>query len=153
MQLEEAIQVAKFRNESHKALINLYLTNSVINGQFKHILTPFGITPQQFNILRIVNGQHPKPVQIGMIKDRLVDRNADITRLVRRLEDKQFLHRQSGAEDKRCQYLTITPHGIALLHAVEQEVITFEDNSTKLSQAELVQLNTLLDKLRSIYLP
>lgn len=151
MRLEDAVKVNQFRNESQKAIINLYYTNGLVSGQFKNILKPHGITPQQYNILRILKGQQPNPVRIGMVKERLIDRNADVTRLVERLIKKGLLNRKVCEEDRRQQHLEITSNGLSVLSTIEKDVIDFENATQRLSQEELQQFNALMDKLRSAY--
>lgn len=151
MRLEDAVKVNQFRNESQKAIINLYYTNGLVSGQFKNLLKPHGITPQQFNILRILKGQKPNPVRIGIVKERLIDRNADVTRLVERLIKKGLLQRKVCEEDRRQQHLVITDEGEKILSSIEKEVASFEDATKILTEKELAQFNTLMDKLRSAY--
>lgn len=151
MRLEEAIKVKSFRNEYQKAIINLYFTNSILSHQFKQRLKPYGITSQQFNILRIVKGQYPNAVRVGVIKERMIEQNSDITRLVERLHNKGLLKRVVCEEDKRQQHVTITEKGLNLLQITKEVVINFEEYNTDMTLAELRELNRLLDKLRSGY--
>mgnify|MGYP000043386211 CR=1 FL=1 len=153
MRLEEVVKVEQFRNDSQRAIINLYYTNSVISGQFKALLKPAGLTPQQFNILRILNGQYPEPARIGLVKERMIDRNSDMTRLVERLVSKGLIERTVCEEDRRQQHVKITEKGRSMLHTIKAKVDRFENASQQLSDKELDVLNQLLDKLREVYEP
>jgi len=83
MKIEEEIKQTKFRNPHHKATLNLLYTASWLEGRNKDFFKPFGITNQQFNILRILRGQHPNKISGTEIKDRMLDRNSDVSRVVR----------------------------------------------------------------------
>ncbi len=152
MRLEEALHVQGFRNEQQRAIINLYYSNSLISFYFKEVLKPFGITSQQFNILRILKGQYPEAVRIGLVKERMIEQNSDTTRLIERLLHKELIDKSICKHDKRQFHLTITEKGIALLQQLEEKVAAFE-NSIDLSDDELVQFNALLDRIRQAFCP
>lgn len=148
MRIEDAVKLSKFRNEKQKAIINIYYTNSIITGKLKEVLKPYKITPQQFNILRILKGQFPKAVRTGIVKERLVDRNSDVTRLVERLINKNLVSRENYTGDKRQMHIKINENGLNLLAKLDQLIIDFEDGISVMDNSKLEQLNLLLDHLR-----
>ena len=147
MRLEEAIR-SQFRNDQHKALLNIYFTNSLLQSHYKDLMRPFDLTPQQFNVLRILKGQYPESVRIGLVKERMIDRNSDMTRLVQRLNQKGLIERITYPTDKRQFNLKITEKGIAVLEKLSEVVALFEDSLKGLSAEELEQLNLLIEKFR-----
>ena len=92
MKIEEEIK-SHFRNEYHKALVNIYYTNSMLVEELQIALKKYGITTQQYNILRILRGQHQKAVSIGTIRERMLDKNSDVSRIIERLKVKKLVSR------------------------------------------------------------
>lgn len=148
MRLEEAIR-SQFRNEQHKALLNIYFTNSLLQSHYKDLMRPFDLTPQQFNVLRILKGQYPESVRIGLVKERMIDRNSDMTRLVQRMVQKGLIERVTCPTDKRQFNLKITIRGIEVVDEMSVSVAEFEDDLKALSDAECKTLNELLDRFRA----
>ena len=146
--LEEEVRVEKFRNGRHRLLINLIYTNNWITGLMQAGFKPFGITNQQFNILRILRGNHPEPCTIQYLKERMLDKQPDVSRLVDRLQAKGFLARRPNEEDRRKMNVIITDHGLEVLKDMEGTVNAFESLMGQLDDTEVEQLNTLLDKMR-----
>ncbi len=148
MKLEDEIK-SEFRDDYHKALVNLYYTNNVIGEQFFKILKEFGLAVPQYNVLRILRGQAPDAVSIGFIKDRMLERNSDVSRIVDRLYKKKLVERKENESDRRQKDVQITKKGSDLLGKMtgceEQE----DANLAKLSKKEVKLLNDLLDKIRS----
>ncbi|MFN3403172.1 MAG: MarR family winged helix-turn-helix transcriptional regulator [Cytophagaceae bacterium] len=148
MKLEEEIKQKEFRNEYHKALVNLIYTSNWLESKSKDFFKKFGLTKQQFNILRIVKGQHPNPANINLLKDRMLDKMSDASRIVERLRLKNLLDRKTCTEDKRAVDIHITKKGMDLLNKIDKEMPSFEKNFATLSIEEAKKLNSLLDKLR-----
>ena len=148
MKLEDEIK-SEFRDDYHKALVNLYYTNNVIGEQFFKILKEFGLAVPQYNVLRILRGEAPDAVSIGFIKDRMLERNSDVSRIVDRLYKKKLVERKENESDRRQKDVQITKKGSDLLGKMtgceEQE----DANLAKLSKKEVKLLNDLLDKIRS----
>src|SRR5688500_16480790 len=101
MKLEEEIQQSRFRNEYHKVAINITFTHFWLMDQMRQMLKPYGISMQQFNILRILRGQHPKPATINLLKERMLDKSSDASRLVERLKKKGLVERVTCEKDRR----------------------------------------------------
>ena len=148
MKLEDEIR-SKFRDDYHKALVNLYYTNNVIGEQFFKMLKEFGLAVPQYNVLRILREESPDSVSIGFIKERMLERNSDASRIVDRLYKKKLVERKENKSDRRLKEVQITKKGIDLLGKMvgceEQE----DANLSKLSEKEVKLLNELLDKIRS----
>src|SRR5688572_16586302 len=128
-------------------MLNLILTSNWVQNKQQELFKPFGITAQQFNILRILRGQHPKTISATEIKSRMLDSNSDVSRLLDRLEQKKLIEKKACPSDKRAADVFITDTGLDLLKSIDVEQKKF-DNFLCLSEEEAGQLNSLLDKAR-----
>lgn len=146
--ISDDIRQPRFRSESQKAIINLIHTYNQVSGQMMALLSGFGLTMQQFNILRILKGQYPNPSTNNLVKDRMLDRNSDVTRLIDRMIKAGLVTRTSCEKDRRRVDILITQKGLDLLKAIEPHEVAMDNMAGGLSEAELTQLNHLLDKLR-----
>jgi MarR family transcriptional regulator, multiple gene regulator MgrA len=148
MTIEEELK-GRFRNEYHKGLINLTYTTRQLNYGFLQNLKKHGITEQQYNALRILRGYRPQaPLSIGFIKERMLDRDSDVSRLVDRLFENGLVSRTENSEDRRQKSVEITEKGLKLLERMGG-CKTMEDNMLKcLTENEILELNRLLDKIR-----
>jgi DNA-binding MarR family transcriptional regulator len=148
MKIEEEIK-SKFRNEYHKAMVNLYYTNNVISEQFFKMLKEYGLAAPQFNVLRILRGQYPNAASVGLIKERMLDKNSDVSRIVDRLYKKKLVERKESRSDRRQKDILITNKGLELL----EEMALCEEQEdailSNLDEREVKLLNELLDKIRS----
>ncbi len=148
MKLEEEISQKHFQNEYHKATVNLiYTYNWLVNYQITY-LKPYDITIQQFNILRILRGQHPKPATIKLIKERMLDKMSDASRIVEKLRLKQLVERNICSTDRRNVDVCITGKGLELLAQLDNYSEEMNIKLASLSEEEIKNLNSLLDKLR-----
>jgi DNA-binding MarR family transcriptional regulator len=145
--IEEEIQQKKFKTPQHRAVVNLIYTANYIQNKQQGFFKAYGITGQQFNILRILKGQHPKSISGTEIKSRMLDRNSDVSRLLDRLELKKFILKRTCPNDKRAADITITALGINLLKSIEKKTKE-NDNVLTLSDDEANTLSDLLDKCR-----
>lgn len=148
MRLEDRLKVKGFRDEQQRTLINLFYTYSIVNADFKDMLKKVELTPQQFNILRILRGQYPAKVKVKDVKGRMIDRSSDLTRIVDRMQKKGLVLRSTSTDDRRQMNLTITDRGLRILEVASDMVLQFEENFTELPEQELKKLNELLAKLR-----
>lgn len=147
MKLEEEIRQTKFKSPFQKALLNLIFTYNWMQNKQQAYFKPFGITPQQFNILRILKGQHPKGISGTEIKSRMLDKNSDISRLLDRLVKKNLVERRDCPHDKRASNIFITDPGLELLESlskIQKEI----DSILELTEEEAILLSNLLDKAR-----
>ena len=142
--LSDDIQ-SKFKNDRLKALVNIKYTANWLNSKETDFFKPFGISPQQFNILRILRGAKKK-MKVQIVKERMVERAPNATRLMDKLCEKKFIERERCTNDRRVVYIKITTAGLQLLEEInESGSLSFLD---KLTNEEAIQLNNLLDKLR-----
>lgn len=148
MRINQEIQSEKFENEFQKSLVNLIFTYSWANQNVKMVLEPYGITQQQFNVLRILRGQYPQPCQIKLVKNRILDKMSDVSRIVDRLVQKQLIKKSINLRDKRATNIVISDKGLALLAKMDIEVDFSKFIRPNLTEAEAQQLNELLDKFR-----
>lgn len=150
MKIEEAIQQKRFISEYQKASLNILFTSAWINQTNTAILKPYGLTGQQFNVLRILRGQHPKPATVKLLTERMIDKMSNASRLVDKLLAKGLVERITSTTDRRRVDVNITEQGLALLQEasadIEEGLGLFERN---LSVDEAIELNRLLDKLRT----
>jgi DNA-binding MarR family transcriptional regulator len=149
MRLEKEIEQQKFKNEFNKAIINIIYTSGWLNSIITQRLKPFGISTQQFNILRILRGQHPEPATIQLIQQRMLDKMSNVSRLVEKLRVKKMLDRKTCPEDRRAMNVLITEIGLELLNEIEESDHSWDQNFNKLSDSDLEKLNKLLDGFRS----
>jgi DNA-binding MarR family transcriptional regulator len=128
MEIEKEIkQNIKFSSEYHKLSVNILYTASWIGVLHTGKLKPFGLTPQQFNLLRILRGQHPKPATINMLIERMIDKSSNASRLVDRLEEKGFVKRCTSDSDKRSVNVQITEKGLETLKKTDDQSIILEE--------------------------
>lgn len=148
MELQEEVKSSKFENIYQQALINVYFTYHWSNQNVKEALSPYDITQQQFNVLRILRGQYPKPCTINLVKSRILDKLSDVSRIVDRLVQKKYVHKNINNDDKRALDIIISSKGLKLLKTLDLEVDFSSFIRPNLSEEEAMQLNVLLDKFR-----
>ncbi|HOV71930.1 MAG TPA: MarR family transcriptional regulator [Dysgonamonadaceae bacterium] len=146
--IDEEIK-GRFRNTYHKGLINLIYTAKQVSYKFVQSLKKHNITEQQYNVLRILRGfQAEGPLTIGFIKEHMLDKHSDMSRIIDRLYEKGWVTREENPDDRRQKSIKITDKGLALLN----EMYHCEKESDKLlsnlSPEEVAELNRLLDKIR-----
>lgn len=148
MRLEEEIKQKKFRDEYQKAVVNLIYTNNWLVSKHSPIMREFGLTVQQYNILRILRGQYPSPATVNLLKERMLDKMSDASRLVDRLLEKGLLMRKSCEIDRRRVDITITQEGLDILSKIDVAEEQMYKLLKNISPEEAAVLNDLLDKLR-----
>ncbi len=148
MPLEEDLK-SKFANEYQKAMVNILFTGSWLNGKNALRLKKFGITPEQFNVLRILRGSHPKPMRLADITERMIDKNSNCTRLVEKLRLKKLVSREICEKNRRQVDIAITQEGQKVLAKIDAETENWMDTLKVISRAEASELNRILDKLRA----
>jgi len=149
MKIEDEIKQQKFKDEFQKLFINLIFTSNWLYDQHSRFFKKFGITPQQYNVMRILNGQYPKPASVGMVLERMLDKSSNITRLVDKLASKNLVSRCENKENRRMQDLTITETGIEFLKNCQPEKEISSGLLKNISKEEAMIINNLLDKIRS----
>lgn len=149
MGIEKDIQQQYFQSESQKAIVNLVYTYHWITEKIKTMLSQDGITMQQFNILRILRGSDPQPLSTLTIRERMLDKMSDTSRIVDRLVLKGWVIKRTCASDKRLVDVSITKEGKRLLEKIDKRMDEMNVVVSSLSQQDLKRLNELLDQMRS----
>lgn len=148
MRIDEEIQSSKFENNYHKAVINISYTYSWINNYNRCHFEKHNITMQQFNILRILRGQYPRPATVNLLKERMIDKMSDASRIVDRLVQKGLVSRCTNTKDRRAVDIRISDEGLAILSKMDEEFKIKDALQDNLTEEEAGQLSDLLDKLR-----
>lgn len=146
--LEKELHQEQFRSEAERAFVNLIFTASWFQNRFQAFLKPFGLTPQQYNILRILRGQKEKPISLNAVKNRMLEPNSDTSRIIDRMVRKGIIDRKPCAHDRRQVDLTLTAKGHELLDRVGFDLDPVIGSIHCLGHEEQQALSGLLDKLR-----
>lgn len=145
---EEEIKQSKFESEHIKANLNVLYTANWLYNKISTTLKPFNVTHEQFNVLRILKGSYPRSMCQKDILSRMIAPNSNLTLIVKKLIDKEFIIVQQSDKDKREYVIDITEKGISLLETIDKEFKSLKMNVNNLSTSEAFHLNALLDKLR-----
>lgn len=148
MKLEDEIQQKKFKNIQQKLMLNLIYTTNWLTAKQDSLFKDSDVTVQQYNVLRILRGQYPNPCNIKLIKERMLDRMSDASRIVDKLFAKQLLLRKECPNDRRSVDIIITNKGLELLQSLDYIDELSKENIKSLTDDEINTLNDLLDKLR-----
>jgi DNA-binding MarR family transcriptional regulator len=148
MGIEQDISQTKFRNIYQKATINFIYTFNWMNEKIKGMLDQYDITPQQFNILRILRGAG-KPISTLQIRQRMLDKMSDTSRIVDRLIKKELVKKVICEGDRRLVDVSISDAGLQLLERIDLRQDEMESVFKNLTDEEVIMLNNLLDKIRS----
>ncbi|MFC3196200.1 MarR family winged helix-turn-helix transcriptional regulator [Parapedobacter deserti] len=148
MKIEDEIQTSKFRDERHKATVNIVFTSNWITHILEKRANAQQITLQQFNVLRILRGQYPNPATNSMLKERMLDKMPDVSRIIDRLVTKKLVSRGKCDSDRRAVDVLITEKGLGVLAELEESMLMLDILEKNISEEECRQLNSLLDRLR-----
>ncbi|HNE28059.1 MAG: MarR family transcriptional regulator [Saprospiraceae bacterium] len=148
MRFEEAIKTSKFQSEIQKAHLHILFTAGWVRARIGNRLKPFGITSEQYNVLRILRGQATDSVRVMDISERMLERNSNTTRLIDRLIDKGLVNRLKATHDGRERAIQLTTEGSSLLQQIDKAWENGSPHSSLLTQEEAAMLNHLLDRLR-----
>lgn len=148
MSIENDIKQTRFRNEFQKAAINLLYTSGWMREKTTGIIEGEGITAQQFNILRILRGSHPSPLSTLQIRERMLDKMSDTSRIVDRLIAKGLVKKNTCKKDRRLVDVNITDKGLKLLERLDVRQDEMDRVLENLTEKDAVALNKLLDKIR-----
>lgn len=147
--IEEAIQQPAFKTAAHRAQVNVIFTAAWLNQQTVQTLKPFGLSLQQFNILRILRGRSGKPATVKLLTERMIDKMSNASRLVDKLKEKGFVERRECLSDRRRVDILITGAGLDMIEKASAAVENSRDLAfSQLTDEESVTLSQLLDKLR-----
>ena len=150
MRIEDEIKQTHFQDEHQKAIINLVYTAGWLQLRQACAFKQFALASPQFNILRILRGQHPQPATVALLIERMLDKTSNASRIVDRLEEKKLVTRTVCPSNRRAVDIRITPSGLALLNQVDASGVLQAAAHASLSEAEARQLNELLNKMRDI---
>ena len=150
VRLSERLRQDRFASPAQEALLNVLVTASWIQGEVARALAPHGVTPAQYNVLRILRGSLPRPLPCAAIGERLIERTPDVTRLLDRLERAGWLTRKRAGHDRRVVEVGITQTGLDLLARADPSVTAFIEGQfgAPLSEEEFNTLSRLLERLR-----
>jgi DNA-binding MarR family transcriptional regulator len=148
MKIEDEIQQKSFKSEAHKAYINIVYTANYLAVKQAAVFKPFGITLPQFNVLRILRGQHPKPATVNLLMERMLDKTSNVSRIMDKLVLKKLATRRQCPNDRRAVDVLITDAGLELLKKMDEEMEKQQIGLQNLSDSEAKELNQLLDKVR-----
>ena len=149
MKIEEAIKTKQFQSPQHKAMLNVIYTGYWLSDRMNEVLKPFGLSEQQFNVLRILRGQKGKTMNLLDIQQRMMQKMSNATRLVEKLRMKGYVSREICPNNRRMVDIDITEKGLQLLDKLDILIKTHDNTfAGKLSGQEYAQLSDMLDKLR-----
>jgi DNA-binding MarR family transcriptional regulator len=148
MSIDEEIQSSKFEDNYHKAVINITYTHGWLSNLLREQFEKYNLTQQQFNILRILRGQYPCPATVNLLKERMIDKMSDASRIVDRLVQKGLVSRCTNRKDRRAVDIRISDSGLEILSKLDIEFKTSNFLKNNLNEQEAGLLSDLLDKLR-----
>jgi DNA-binding MarR family transcriptional regulator len=148
VKIEEEIKQTKFQSTSQKAYLNIIFTANWIQGKAREVLKPYGLTLQQYNVLRILRGRYPNCAYPNEIKAVMLDKNPDLTRLCDRMITNGWISREIDVENRRKMKISITPTGLELLSSLDNILDDLQNTYMNLSDKENETLSNLLDQFR-----
>lgn len=147
MQIDKEIK-SKFDDNYHRATVNLVFTYGWLANVMRVQFEKHNLTQQQYNVLRILRGQLPNPATVNLLKERMVDKMSDASRIVDRLVQKKLVTRCTNDKDRRAVDIRISDEGLALLAVMDVELKSKDVLRENLTEQEAAKLSELLDKLR-----
>lgn len=147
--IEEEIQQYNFRNENQKAMVNLIYTYNWLKDKLRTFFNPYDLTMQQYNVLRILRGHYPKPMTTAEIRDRMLDKMSDSSRIVIRLDKKGLIVKKSHSKDKRLVDVLISKKGLSLLEEMDRNIDSIDALMNGLEPEEKKLFNSFCEKIRS----
>ena len=148
MKLEDEIKQDQFPNALSKAILNILVTADRVSGAANAALKPFEISKEQFNVLRILRGQHPKPSTLQLISERMISKSSNATRLVEKLRAKGLVARCLCPTNRRKVDILITQQGLDLLDAIDADGTMRGSWEGRITDEEARELSRILEKLR-----
>jgi DNA-binding MarR family transcriptional regulator len=145
--LEERIKQSKFNNEKHKTIVSILYTANLLTAHFEEAFRKYGITLQQYNVLRILRGQEPNPSTVNLIRERMLDKMSDASRIVERLRKAELVDRVPSKKDRRAVDVIITKKGLAVLAQLDKVQDVLQKPLHQLSDKDAKALNDLLEKI------
>lgn len=147
--IEEEIQQTKFSSIEQKVLLNIFFTANFLRIGQMRLFKQYGISPEQFNVLRILRGQKGNAIGVNKIQERMLDKNSNASRLIDKLLEKELVERVGCKNDRRQVEVFITSSGLELLALLDDIIELQERSAINLTNEESEELNRLLNKLRT----
>ncbi len=148
MEIDKVIKQARFKDSYQKAIVNLLYTSNYLRDIHLPIFKKYDIQGQHYNLLRILKGKYPEPVTPGYIKEVMLDKGTDLTRLIDKMQKRGWIERKTCVHNKRQMDVTITELGIAKLKLISEEVAVQDELHKHMSEEDYEALSHLLDKMR-----
>jgi DNA-binding MarR family transcriptional regulator len=145
--IAHVIKQNQFESNYQKVLIGIMVANSRFEERQNFILKQYDISLQQYNVLRILRGQYPNMSTLQLVKERMIDRMSDVSRIVERLRKNALLTRVPKSADRRAVDIRITERGLSLLKEIDNDLPYFYEPIKNLNIEDSTQLSRLLDKL------
>lgn len=146
---QEIKQETPFQSSKEKAIINVIYTNNWLYLHHNKLLKRFGLSLQQYNVLRILNGQQGEPLTINSIIERMLDKMSNASRLVDKLFLKGYVTRVENKADRRACDVAITANGVKALASIDDSLRGLHQRLTNISEDEADKLSDLLDSMRN----
>jgi DNA-binding MarR family transcriptional regulator len=149
--IEEEIKQSRFKSEYHKVVVNILLTANTLYATNSRFLKKYGLSPEQYNVLRILRGQFPKNSSVLLLQERMLDKMSNASRLVDKLESKELLTRKQCPSDRRQVEILITEKGLNLLREID---LTFDKRNKRLDflpEEKIKEINHYLDEIRKAF--
>lgn len=149
MSFKEEIKQKEFSNPQIKAALNLTYSANHFENLMRRMLKPFDLTHEQFNVLRILRGNHPGTYELNEIRERMLNSSSNVSRLVEKLRKKGFVTRQPNQENRRKVEVKITEEGLQFLGDIDENLVIDRILAKALSEEKAEKLSQLLDELRT----
>ena len=147
--IAEEIKQGKFKSVQHESSVNILFTASFLNLKHAQFFKEYSLTPPQFNVLRILRGQHGQSISVCNIMDRMIDKSSNASRIIDKLVQKKLVYRTVSRYDRRAVDIIISENGLSLLQLIDNEENRLMDGVNLLSNEEAKTLNLLLNKVRN----
>ena len=148
MGLAEDIKQSRFKNNRQKAALNILFTSNWLTEKTREFLGDYDLTNQQFNVLRILRGSNPDPLSTQQIRDRMLDKMSDTSRIVDRLVKKGFADKKVCQGDKRLVDVHISKKGLSILSEIDSREEQLFQSMKNLSEKEAELLSSFCDRIR-----
>jgi DNA-binding MarR family transcriptional regulator len=149
VKLEEAIKSVNFKNETHKAGLNILYTAWWLKTSMSQELKDFGLTHEQYNVLRILKGKSPEEMCVKDIAGRMIENNSNVPRIIDRLVIKKLVKRSTDLTDKRHTVMSLTQAGLNILELSTKKINSLFDELIVITNSDAAKLNQLLETVRS----
>ena len=138
----------KFKNSQHKATLNVLYTAWCLKSEMSRVLKTYGLTHEQYNVLRILKGKHPEQMCVKDIANRMIEKSSNVPRIIDRLVAKEWVIRSTSEIDKRETVNQLTEEGIRILQESTKALDVQLEGMMQLNEDQAAQLNELLEGMR-----